>query len=39
MKPDIAKSENDIREHARCGDFPVHAIEERKAIIDPTTAD
>ncbi len=34
-----AESEKDIREHAKCGDFPVHTIEEIKTIIDPTTAD
>ncbi len=34
-----AESEKDIREHAKCGDFPVHKIEEIKSIIDPTTAE
>ena len=34
-----AENEQDIREHARCGDFPVNRIEEIKAIIDPTTGD
>ncbi len=33
-----AESEKDIREHAKCGNFPVHTIEEIKTIIDPTTA-
>lgn len=28
-----------IREHAKCGDFPVNKIEEIKAVIDPTTAE
>ena len=34
-----AESEKDIREHAKCGDFPIHTIEEIKTVIDPTTAD
>jgi hypothetical protein len=34
-----AENENDIREHAKCGDFPINTIEEIKIIIDPTTAD
>lgn len=34
-----AESEKEIREHAKCGDFPIHSIEEIKIIIDPTTAD
>ena len=34
-----AENEKDVREHAACGDFPVHIIEEIKIIIDPTTAD
>lgn len=28
-----------IREHGRCGGFPVDAVHEVKAVIDPTTAD
>ena len=32
-----AESEVDIREHAKCGNFPVDKIEEIKAVIDPTT--
>jgi hypothetical protein len=32
-----AEDENAIREHARCGNFPVNKIEEIKAVIDPTT--
>jgi len=32
-----AENEDDIREHAKCGDFPVTRIEEIKAVIDPTT--
>ena len=34
-----AENEDDIREHARCGNFPVNTIEEIKAVIDPTTGD
>lgn len=33
-----AESENDILEHARCGNFPADRIEEIKAVIDPATA-
>ena len=33
-----AESEDDIREHAKCGNFPVNRIEEIKVIINPTTA-
>ena len=34
----VAENENDIREHAKCGKFPVNRIEEIKMIIDPATA-
>jgi hypothetical protein len=34
-----AENEDAIREHAKCGDFPVNTINEIKIIIDPTTAD
>ncbi|HXL54693.1 MAG TPA: DUF4242 domain-containing protein [Chitinophagaceae bacterium] len=33
-----AENEDDIREHAKCGNLPINSIEEIKAIIDPTTA-
>ena len=33
-----AEEEEDIREHARCGNFPADRIEEIKAVINPTTA-
>ena len=33
-----AESEDAIREHAKCGGFPVNRVEEIKVIIDPTTA-
>lgn len=34
-----AENENDIREHGKCGDFPVDTIEEIKKVIGPATAD
>ena len=34
-----AENEDAIREHAKCGNFPVNKIEEIKAIIDPTTSE
>jgi hypothetical protein len=33
-----AESEKEIREHAKCGGFPVHTIEEIITVIDPSTA-
>jgi len=33
-----AENEDDIREHAKCGGFPLTRIEEIKAFVDPTTA-
>lgn len=33
-----AENEDDIREHAKCGNFPVNTVEEIKAVIDPATA-
>jgi hypothetical protein len=33
-----AEDEDAIRQHAKCGNFPVNKIEEIKATIDPTTA-
>jgi hypothetical protein len=33
-----AESEEDIRQHAKCGNFPLNAIEEIKVIIGPETA-
>jgi hypothetical protein len=33
-----AEREDIIREHGRCGGFPVDVIHEVRAIIDPTTA-
>lgn len=33
-----AESEEEIREHARCGNFPVDKIEEIMCTIDPATA-
>ena len=34
-----AENEDDIRQHAKCGDFPVNTIEEIKAVIGPKTGD
>ena len=34
-----AANEDDIREHAKCGNFPVNTIEEIKAVIGPKTGD
>lgn len=34
-----AEDEDAIRQHAKCGNFPVNKIEEIKALIDPTTAE
>jgi len=34
-----AENEGDIREHAKCGNFPVDTIEEIKAVINPATGD
>ena len=34
----IAESENDIRQHAKAGNFPINTIEEIKTVIDPSTA-
>ena len=33
-----AENQEDIYEHAKCGDFPLTNIEEIKAIISPATA-
>jgi hypothetical protein len=35
----IAADEDIIREHGRCGGFPVDAVYEVRAIIDPVTAE
>ena len=35
----IAPNEELIREHARCGNFPIDLISEVAAIVDPTTAE
>ena len=32
----IAESENEIREHANMGQFPINTISEVRTIIDPT---
>jgi hypothetical protein len=35
----LAENEELIREHARCGGFPVDSVDMIHEIIDPTTAD
>ena len=35
----IAPNENLVRKHAEMGEFPISAINEVKAIIDPVTAE
>ena len=35
----VAASEEIVREHGRCGGFPVDAMYEVRAVIDPTTAE
>jgi Protein of unknown function (DUF4242) len=35
----LATSEDVIREHGRCGGFPVDAVHEVRRVIDPTTAE
>jgi len=35
----VAGDADIIREHARCGGFPVDAVHEVRVVIDPTTAE
>ncbi len=35
----VAANEDIVREHGRCGGFPVDAVHEVRAIIDPATAE
>lgn len=35
----LAASEAIVREHGRCGGFPIDAVHEVRSIIDPTTAE
>ncbi|HEY1869875.1 MAG TPA: DUF4242 domain-containing protein [Chitinophagaceae bacterium] len=35
----VAENKEDIREHAKCGNFPINTIEEIKFVIDPSTAE
>ena len=35
----LAASEEIVREHGRCGGFPVDAVHEVRSVIDPTTAE
>ena len=34
----IAESEEEVREHARLGNFPINTVSEVKTIIDPLTS-
>lgn len=34
----LAESEQIVREHARCGGFPIDDVLEVRAVIDPATA-
>ena len=34
----LAEDEGVVREHARCGGFPIDSVVQVRAIIDPTTA-
>jgi Protein of unknown function (DUF4242) len=35
----VAASEEIVREHARCGGFPIDTVYEIHSVIDPTTAE
>jgi Nickel responsive protein SCO4226-like len=35
----LAASEEIIREHGRCGGFPIDAVHEVRRVIDPATAE
>ena len=35
----IADSEQDVREHAKCGGFPADSVVQVRAVIDPATAE
>jgi hypothetical protein len=35
----LAANEDIVREHGRCGGFPVDAVLEVRAVIDPATAE
>lgn len=35
----VASNEEVVREHARCGGFPIDSVLEVRAVIDPTTAE
>lgn len=35
----VAANEEIVREHGRCGGFPVDAVYEVRAVIDPATGD
>lgn len=35
----VAADEEIVREHARCGSFPIDAVLQVRTVIDPTTAE
>lgn len=35
----LAESEEIVREHGRCGGFPIDAVLEVRSVMDPTTAE
>ncbi|MGH9078829.1 MAG: DUF4242 domain-containing protein [Acidimicrobiales bacterium] len=35
----LAESEAIVREHGRCGGFPIDSVHEIRSVIDPTTAE
>jgi len=35
----LATSEEIVREHGRCGGFPIDAVHEVRSVIDPTAAE
>ncbi len=35
----LAASPEIVREHGRCGGFPIDAVHEVRSVIDPTTAE
>lgn len=35
----LAKNEKIVREHGRCGGFPVDSVMQIRAVIDPATAE
>jgi hypothetical protein len=35
----VAANEDLVREHARCGGFPIDSVRQVRGVIDPTTAE